>query len=132
MTSEAERQAEALQRLMDLLSTLNELLSDEELLRTASKLIMTPELFMLLERLPQIIPLLERLTRPETLKLLESLLEVLSKMNVQALAPALEALAKPPTTAPTLSQLLAQLGDPAVLRGLSVMLALAKALGGPS
>ncbi|MFP3161687.1 MAG: DUF1641 domain-containing protein [Acidilobus sp.] len=132
MTSEAERQAEALQRLMDLLSTLNELLSDEELLRTASKLIMTPELFMLLERLPQIIPLLERLTRPETLKLLESLLEVLSKMNVQALASALEALAKPPTTAPTLSQLLAQLGDPAVLRGLSAMLALAKALGGSS
>lgn len=132
MTSEAERQAEALQRLMDLLSTLNELLSDEELLRTASKLIMTPELFMLLERLPQIIPLLERLTRPETLKLLESLLEVLSKMNVQALASALEALAKPPTTAPTLSQLLAQLGDSAVLRGLSAMLALAKALGGSS
>jgi len=92
MASEAERQTEALQRLMDLLSTLNELLSDEELLRTASKLIMTPELFMLLERLPQIVPLLERLTRPETLKLLESFLEVLSKMNVQALAPALEAL----------------------------------------
>ncbi|MGC9210282.1 MAG: DUF1641 domain-containing protein [Acidilobus sp.] len=129
MATEAERQAEALQRLLDLLDALYNVLSDEELLRTATKLIMTPELFLVLDRAPQIIAALEKLSRPEVLASAGALAEALSRLDPKALSAIAEALSRPPEVPKSLSQLIAQLGDPAVLRGLSIMISIAKAIG---
>ncbi len=129
MESEAERQAEAVQRLVDLLEALQNVLSDEELLLSTMKLVVTPELFLVIDRMPQIITVVEKLTRPEVLQSITALAEALSKVNVKSLAAALEALSRPQPAPQSLSQLVAQLGDPAVLRGLSLMISLAKALG---
>ena len=129
MATEAERQAEALQRLLDMLESLYNVLSDQELLRAVMKLVITPELLMVIDRLPQITSLLEKVTRPEVLSTISALLELASKVNVKALAAAAEAMSRAPEATPSLSQLVAQLGDPAVLRGLSTLISIARAIG---
>ena len=129
MATEAERQAEALQRLLDMLESLYNVLSDQELLKAVMKLLITPELLMVIDRLPQITSLLEKLTRPEVLSTISTLLELASKVNVKALAAAAESISRTPEATPSLSQLVAQLGDPAVLRGLSTLISIARAFG---
>ena len=129
MATEAERQAEALQRLLDMLESLYNVLSDQELLKAVMKLLITPELLMVIDRLPQITSLLEKLTRPEVLSTISTLLELASKVNVKALAAAAESISRAPEATPSLSQLVAQLGDPAVLRGLSTLISIARAFG---
>ena len=129
MATEAERQAEALQRLLDMFESLYNVLSDQELLKAVMKLLITPELLMVIDRLPQITSLLERLTRPEVLSTISTLLELASKVNVKALAAAAESISRAPEATPSLSQLVAQLGDPAVLRGLSTLISIARAFG---
>ena len=129
MSTEAERQAEVIQRLLDLLESIYNVLSDEELLRAVMKLVMTPELLIVVDRLPQIISLLEKATRPEALTAISTLLDLASKVNVKALAAAAEAISRAPEAPQSLSQLVAQLGDPAVLRGLSALISIARAMG---
>lgn len=109
-------------------STLNELLSDEELLRAVAKLLVTPETLLIIDRLPQIMQLLERLTRPETLEKLNALAEVLDSLDLEILrsiASSLSAKAQ----ANNLSDLIRSLGDRDVINGLAMTLNAVKVLG---
>jgi uncharacterized protein YjgD (DUF1641 family) len=126
--AQVERQAEALERLLDIASTLNELLSDEELLRAVARLLITPETLLVIDRLPQIMQLLERLTRPETLEKLNAVADMIDSLDVgvlRSLASSLSAGAQ----ANNLSDLVRSLGDKDVINGLAVALNIAKALG---
>ncbi|MGC9112448.1 DUF1641 domain-containing protein [Acidilobus sp.] len=126
--AQVERQAEALERLLDIASTLNELLSDEELLRAVARLLITPETLLVIDRLPQIMQLLERLTRPETLEKLNAVADMIDSLDVgvlRSLASSLSAGAQ----VNNLSDLVRSLGDKDVINGLAVALNIAKALG---
>ena len=122
---EYEREAEAIQRLVDLLDAIYGVLSDKELLYNVSKLLLTPEALLVIDRLPQLMSLLEKLTRDDMLKKLDALVSLLGSIDVESLSSALKAAESPPS----LASLVRGLGDPEVRRGLAVALALAKALG---
>ena len=122
---EYEREAEAIQRLVDLLDALYGVLSDRELLYSVGKLLITPEALLVIDRLPQLISLLEKLTRDDMLRKLGVLTDLLGSIDAEALASALKAAEAPPS----LASLVRGLGDPEVRRGLAVALALARALG---
>ncbi|ADL19575.1 hypothetical protein ASAC_1170 [Acidilobus saccharovorans 345-15] len=126
--AQVDRQAEALERLLDIASTLNELLSDEELLRAVARLLVTPETLLIIDRLPQIMQLLERLTRPETLEKLNAVADAIDSLDVgvlRSLASSLSAEAQ----ANNLSDLMRLLGDRDVIKGLAIVLNVAKAIG---
>jgi len=106
--SSSELNVESLERLLSLLNSLSTVLDDQELLKRASELLLEPETFIVIERLPRFIALLERLSRPEILDLLEHLAESLES-----------AASAPP---PSLPRLLASLSDPDVRRWLGALL----------
>lgn len=106
--SSSELNSESLERLLSLLNSLGAVLNDQEFLKHASELLLEPETFIVIERLPRLIALLERLSRPEILDLLERLVESLES-----------AASAPP---PSLSRLLASLSDPGVRRWLGALL----------
>ncbi len=120
------RQEEALEKLVDVASMLNNLLSDEELMRAVTKLLITPETLLVIDRLPQIIALLEKLSRPENLKKLEALVDLLTALDPDALASAVEK-AKG-ANVNSLSDIIKILADKNVLRGLAVIAQLTAAI----
>ena len=122
---EYEREAEAIQRLADLLDAIYGVLSDSELLYSIGKLLITPETLLVIDRLPQLMSLLEKLTRDDMLQKLGVLADLLGSIDADALSSALKAAVSPPS----LASLVRGLGDPEVRRGLAVALALARALG---
>ncbi len=125
--AESEAQARALERLLDLLEAINNALSDEELLRTLGKLVMTPELFLVVDRLPQLVALLERLTRPKTLESLEALAELLEQVDLKAVAKAIQ---QPPPEA-SIGSLVRLLGDRRVVGALTALLSSLPSLQSP-
>ncbi|AMD31040.1 DUF1641 domain-containing protein [Acidilobus sp. 7A] len=128
MVSQAERQAEALERLLDMVSMLDNMLSDEELMKAVAKLLITPETLIVIDRLPQIMQLLERMTRPETLNKLQALVEIIDSLDVGALKEATAALASAPQVN-SLSDLVLLLGNKETLKGLNALLNIARSFG---
>jgi uncharacterized protein YjgD (DUF1641 family) len=128
MVSQAERQAEALERLLDMVSMLDNMLSDEELMKAVAKLLITPETLIVIDRLPQIMQLLERMTRPETLSKLQALVEIIDSLDVGALKEATAALASAPQVN-SLSDLVLLLGNKETLKGLNALLNIARSFG---
>ncbi len=128
MVSQAERQAEALERLLDMVSILDNMLSDEELMKAVAKLLITPETLIVIDRLPQIMQLLERMTRPETLSKLQALVEIIDSLDVGALKEATAALASAPQVN-SLSDLVLLLGNKETLKGLNALLNIARSFG---
>ncbi|MFP3265639.1 MAG: DUF1641 domain-containing protein [Acidilobus sp.] len=128
MVSQAERQAEALERLLDMVSMLDNMLSDEELMKAVTKLLITPETLIVIDRLPQIMQLLERMTRPETLSKLQALVEIIDSLDVSALKEATAALASAPQVN-SLSDLVLLLGNKETLKGLNALLNIARSFG---
>ncbi|MFP3310140.1 MAG: hypothetical protein RXO27_05025 [Acidilobus sp.] len=128
MVSQAERQAEALERLLDMVSMLDNMLSDEELMKAVAKLLITPETLIVIDRLPQIMQLLERMTRPETLSKLQALVEIIDSLDVSALKEATTALASAPQVN-SLSDLVLLLGNKETLKGLNALLNIARSFG---
>ncbi|MFP3172473.1 MAG: DUF1641 domain-containing protein [Acidilobus sp.] len=128
MVSQAERQAEALERLLDMVSMLDNVLSDEELMKAVAKLLITPETLIVIDRLPQIMQLLERMTRPETLSKLQALIEIIDSLDVGALKEATAALASAPQVN-SLSDLVLLLGNKETLKGLNALLNIARSFG---
>jgi len=128
MVSQAERQAEALERLLDMVSMLDNMLSDEELMKAVAKLLITPETLIVIDRLPQIMQLLERMTRPETLSKLQALVEIIGSLDVGALKEATAALASAPQVN-SLSDLVLLLGNKETLKGLNALLNITRSFG---
>ncbi|MFP3219252.1 MAG: DUF1641 domain-containing protein [Acidilobus sp.] len=128
MASQAERQAEALERLLDMVSMLDNMLSDEELMKAVAKLLITPETLIVIDRLPQIMQLLERITRPEMLSKLQALVEIIDSLDVGALKEATAALASAPQVN-SLSDLVLLLGNKETLKGLNALLNIARSFG---
>ncbi|MDP8003203.1 MAG: DUF1641 domain-containing protein [Caldisphaera sp.] len=119
--NEAELQSESLERLLHLLDLLNNMLKDEELLKAISKLVVTEETFMLIDRLPEIIKTLEKITRPE----------VWNKINliVDKLSETIEESKKVEIKPMSLSQIIVKLSDPEVSKGIGLALSILKAFG---
>jgi len=128
MASQAERQAEALERLLDMVSMLDNMLSDEELMKAVAKLLITPETLIVIDRFPQIMQLLERMTRPEMLSKLQTLVEIIDSLDVGALKEATAALASAPQVN-SLSDLVLLLGNKETLKGLNALLNIARSFG---
>ncbi|AFZ71196.1 Protein of unknown function (DUF1641) [Caldisphaera lagunensis DSM 15908] len=130
--NEAELQTESIERLLHLVELLNNILKDEELLKAISKLLVSEETFLVVDRLPQLIKLIEKLTRQENLEKIESLLgliESLDKETLNKLGNALSAIKNKEVKPMSLSGLITSLSQPEVSKGLNLMLNLLKALG---
>ncbi|MFP3143453.1 MAG: DUF1641 domain-containing protein [Caldisphaera sp.] len=131
--NEAELQSESLERLLHLVEMVNNILKDEELLKAISKLVVSEETFLVVDRLPQIIKLIEQLTRQENLEKIELILNLLQSLDKQMLeklgnafkAMKIEEKAKPMS----ISKIIVTLSEPEVSKGLNVVLNLLKALG---
>ncbi|MEB2792537.1 MAG: DUF1641 domain-containing protein [Caldisphaeraceae archaeon] len=119
--NEVELQSESIERLLNIVEMLNNILKDSELIKAFSKLVVYEETFLLIDRLPQIIKLLEKISRPEIIDKLNLILDKLSK--------AIEESEKEGKKVYSLSQLLEMLSQPEVSKGLSLFLSVVKALG---
>lgn len=131
--NEAELQSESLERLLHLLEMLNNILKDEELLKAISKLVVSEETFLILDRLPQLIKMIERFTRPEVMEKMDLLLGIFESLNKESLGKvgdALKSVSEKEKVKPmSLSKLIMALSDPEVSRGLGIAINLLKALG---
>ncbi len=131
--NEAELQSESIERLLNLVELLNNILKDEELLKAISNLLVSEETFLVIDRLPQLIKLIEKLTRQENLEkldLLLGLLESLDKEILNKMGDSLSVMKKKEEAKPmSLSGLITSLSQPEVSKGLSLMLNLLKVLG---
>ncbi|WP_292319360.1 DUF1641 domain-containing protein [Caldisphaera sp.] len=131
--NEAELQSESLERLLHLVEMVNNILKDEELLKAISKLVVSEETFLIIDRLPQLIKLIEQLTRQENLEKIElmlSLLQSLDKQMLEKLSNAFKAIKAEEKVKPmSISKMITTLSEPEVSKGLNVMLNLLKALG---
>jgi len=119
--NEVELQSESIERLLNIVEMLNNILKDSELIKAFSKLVVYEETFLLIDRLPQIIKLLEKISRPEIIGKLDLILDKLSK--------AIEESEKEGRKVYSLSQLLEMLSQPEVSKGLSLFLNIVKVLG---
>lgn len=131
--NEAELQSESLERLLHLVEMVNNILKDEELLKAISKLVVSEETFLIIDRLPQLIKLIEQLTRQENLEKIElmlNLLQSLDKQMLEKLSNAFKAIKAEEKVKPMdISKMITTLSEPEVSKGLNVMLNLLRALG---
>ncbi|MGC8573100.1 MAG: DUF1641 domain-containing protein [Caldisphaera sp.] len=131
--NEAELQSESLERLLHLVEMVNNILKDEELLKAISKLVVSEETFLIIDRLPQLIKLIEQLTRQENLEKIElmlNLLQSLDKQMLEKLSNAFKAIKAEEKVKPmSISKMITTLSEPEVSKGLNVMLNLLRALG---
>mgnify|MGYP001626354439 CR=1 FL=1 len=114
--NEAELQSESLERLLHLVEMVNNILKDEELLKAISKLVVSEETFLIIDRLPQLIKLIEQLTRQENLEKIElmlSLLQSLDKQMLEKLSNAFKAIKAEEKVKPmSISKMITTLSEP--------------------